>query len=145
MNKGVYCLVLQNSPCSVNIGALGTLDFCGGWHVYVGSARGPGGLLRVARHIRYSRHPGDMQRWHIDYILAHPAFSLVSAICASSDDDFECRLAGLIEALPVAGFGCSDCRCQSHLFYYDHAPEQDVVAVFEDLDLCVTIKNIKMS
>ncbi|KQC08362.1 MAG: hypothetical protein APR55_11780 [Methanolinea sp. SDB] len=124
---------------------MGTLDFCGGWHVYVGSARGPGGLLRVARHIRYSRQPGDTQRWHIDYILAHPAFSLVSAVCAPTDDDMECRLARLMPALPVTRFGCSDCRCQSHLFFFDHPPEQDVLAACEKLDLGVTIKNIKMS
>jgi len=145
MDKGVYCLILENSPCRLKVGALGTLDFSGGWHVYVGSARGPGGLLRVVRHIRYSRHPGRMPRWHIDYILAHPAFSLVSALCASTERNMECPLAGLMPGLPVTGFGCSDCRCQSHLFYFDYSPERDVSAVFENLELGVSIKNIKKS
>jgi Uri superfamily endonuclease len=145
MDKGVYCLILENSPCRVKVGALGTLDFSGGWHVYVGSAGGAGGLLRVVRHIRYSRHPYHKPRWHIDYILAHPAFSLVSVLCAPSERDMECRLAGRMPAVPVAGFGCSDCKCISHLFYFDHPPEQDVSAVFENLEVGVSIKNIKKS
>ena len=145
MDKGVYCLVLENAPCRVKVGALGFVNFSGGWHVYVGSAGGSGGLLRVIRHIRYSRHPTHMPRWHIDYLLAHPAFSLASVLCAPSEQDMECRLAGEMPGVPVSGFGCSDCRCQSHLFFFDHQPEHDLSAVFENLELGVSIKNIKKS
>lgn len=145
MDKGVYCLVLENSPRRVRVGALGTLEFSDGWHVYVGSARGPGGLLRVARHIRYSQNPSRAPRWHIDYILANPAFDPVLALCASTNCDMECRLAEAMPALPVPGFGCSDCRCPSHLFYFDHHPKPDLLAVFEKLELGVSIKNIKKS
>ena len=51
MEKGVYCLVLFHGSCTIRVGALGDLAFPGGWHVYTGSAQGPGGLKRVRRHI----------------------------------------------------------------------------------------------
>lgn len=51
MDKGVYCLVFHNPACTVRIGALGEIAFRKGWHIYVGSALGSGGLKRLGRHI----------------------------------------------------------------------------------------------
>lgn len=143
MYKGVYCLIMDNDACTINIGALGRVSFRRGWHVYIGSAGGPGGLLRVRRHIRYSRNAERPPRWHIDYLLSDPRFNLVAAVCARSGTDMECRLASSLSAPFISRFGSSDCSCQSHLFYYDHCPEVDVAGAFESLGLVVIIQNIK--
>jgi len=40
----------------------------------------------------------------------------------------ECRLAEKIRcmygAIPTIGFGCSDCKCESHLYYFREKPEK---------------------
>lgn len=143
MDKGVYCLIMANDACTINIGALGSVSFRRGWHVYVGSACGPGGLLRVRRHIRYSRNAGHPPRWHVDYLLSDPHFNPVTALCARSGNDMECRLASSLSAPLISRFGSSDCSCPSHLFYYYHYPEGDVARAFENLGLVVIIQNIK--
>ncbi len=56
MDKGIYCLVLKNPACTVRVGALGPLPFAAGWHCYIGSALGPGGLVRLERHTRLAEH-----------------------------------------------------------------------------------------
>ena len=117
MEKGVYCLVLANVPARARIGALGTLPFQGGWHVYAGSALGPGGLARVTRHITFSRERPRTRHWHIDYLLGNPSFTLTAVICGITREPMECRLAGGLPGEPVPGFGCCDCHCKSHLFY----------------------------
>jgi Uri superfamily endonuclease len=121
MDKGIYCLVLSTPGARIRVGALGDLSFQSGWYVYVGSALGPGGLSRASRHIRFSRSPGT-PRWHIDYLLATPAFALVSVICAWTAERAECLLAGALKGRGIPGFGCSDCSCASHLLYYASDP-----------------------
>ena len=49
----------------VAVGRLGTHLFLRGWYIYVGSARGPGGVAaRVGHHLRCQKRP----RWHLDYL-----------------------------------------------------------------------------
>jgi len=55
--------------------------------------------------------------WHLDRFRPHTRF--VEALAIRSSDRLECRLAGAIEEIAgwsIPGFGCSDCRCESHLF-----------------------------
>ena len=122
MEKGVYCLVLFNDPCTIRVGALGYLTFPGGWHVYTGSAQGSGGLKRVQRHIRLAASRKKTERWHIDYLLGNEEMTLLSVICAYVAWPAECALANAIGGIPVRGFGCSDCHCLSHLFYFKSDP-----------------------
>ncbi|HUU74535.1 MAG TPA: GIY-YIG nuclease family protein [Methanoregulaceae archaeon] len=143
MNRGIYCLILENASCTLTVGALGPVSFRQGWHVYVGSAGGPGGLLRVARHIRYSGIAAHSPRWHIDYLLSNSHFHLVSAVCAYSGSDMECRLAESIRAPSIFHFGSSDCSCPSHLFYYEDFPEEKIIEAYEKMGLFVIIQNIK--
>jgi len=121
MHKGIYCLVLSTPGVRIRVGALGELFFQSGWYVYVGSALGPGGLSRALRHIRFSRSPGA-PRWHIDYLLASPAFVLGTVICARTTERTECLLTGALRGRIIPGFGCSDCSCASHLFHYASDP-----------------------
>jgi Uri superfamily endonuclease len=145
MYKGVYCLILKNKASIVKTGALGEIRYRDGWHVYVGSALGPGGLIRVARHIRCSHGMLNKPRWHIDYLLAHPLFEMTHAVCARTDDDFECRIAGRLTGDPVRGFGSSDCTCKSHLFFFPVQPLDHVISSLEDSGLYAIITTLKNS
>ena len=142
MEKGIYCLVLFNGPCTIRVGALGDLAFPGGWHVYTGSAQGPGGLKRVHRHIGIAASCKRTKRWHIDYLLGDKGFTLLSALCARTSLPLECELANAIGGVPVRGFGCSDCRCDSHLFYFDTDPVSMIMDAMVSIGLDPIIATI---
>lgn len=141
MDKGVYCLLFRNRPGEIRVGSLGTVSFAGGWHCYVGSALGSGGLARAERHVRLSRQRDRSPRWHVDYLLLDHGFTLSAVVSASTSRRVECDLARLIGECPVFGFGCSDCRCRSHLFWRSENPEEEVTAAFRALGLACRYQN----
>jgi sugar fermentation stimulation protein A len=115
-------LILLELPQSrrVETGALGTLDFKKGWYVYSGSAR-QHLSARIRRHLRKE---GKKKHWHLDYLT--PYALRLQALPIASRRNLECALAAELETLggiPVKGFGSSDCRCASHLFYFSAPPE----------------------
>lgn len=122
-DPGTYVLILRSEmTASVAAGRWGQLEIVPGYYAYVGSALGPGGLLaRVSRHGR----PGKKMHWHIDYLRRHTR--LVSVWYCHSRSRLEHEWAGLISGFakttPIAGFGCSDCACRSHLFYSAEMPD----------------------
>lgn len=142
MEKGVYCLVLFHGPCTIQVGALGYLAFPRGWHVYTGSAQGPGGLKRVQRHSRIAASRRQTNRWHIDYLLGNERVTLLSVICARTTLPVECKLANAIGGIPVRGFGCSDCHCGSHLFYFDTDPVNSIMGAVVSIGLDPVIATI---
>jgi Uri superfamily endonuclease len=142
MGKGVYCLILFHGPCTIRVGALGDLAFPGGWHVYTGSAQGPGGLKRVRRHIGLVSSGKQTRRWHIDYLLGDEHVTLFSALCARTALPLECELADAIGGVPVRGFGCSDCHCSSHLFYFDSDPVTAIINAMVSIGLDPVIATI---
>ena len=118
----------MNSPCTyqlhirlsssitIQIGALGSFRFPPGRYLYTGSAR-----RNIEARIR--RHCSDRKKlhWHIDYLLHHPAASVVSVTRSRTP---ECELnQGVTGEVPVPGFGASDCSngCTSHLKLIDPA------------------------
>ncbi len=119
---GTYLLLLRlEEDREIIIGRLGSLFFPRGHYLYVGSARGAGGLkARLARHRRGTKYP----RWHIDYLRCHA--NLVEIWAVESDQRLEClwaqQLAQLSPARPIPHFGSSDCRCPSHLFHFREKP-----------------------
>ena len=135
LKKGVYCLLLQNDPCNLRVGSLGTIAFRGGWHLYVGSALGPGGFSRVERHHLLASRKDRKPRWHIDALLLSPAFTLAGACCGATSLSLECDLARAVGGESVPGFGCSDCCCASHLFYRHGYPGPEVMGAFQSLGL----------
>lgn len=143
MTKGCYCLIFRNPDAVIRVGALGLLAFRAGWHVYVGSARGSGGLARVDRHIRLAGRTGGSPHWHVDYLLLDPRFQLRYAVTAETDLDLECAYAGALGGRAVEGFGCSDCRCISHLFHFEDDPLSDVVAAGSSLGIPPGRQSIK--
>ena len=119
--RGTYCLCISlRRGLELEIGALGMIGFDQGLYVYVGSALN-GLEARVRRHIRTSRGDFKATHWHIDYLLREPEVEIGGVYVLLSDLRVECRIAEEIKKLgtSVKGFGCSDCRCESHLFRVD--------------------------
>jgi sugar fermentation stimulation protein A len=117
---GVYGLVLRcDAARRLRVGALGTVTLQPGFYCYVGSARA-GLRARLARHLRTR---GKRAHWHVDYVRrrTRPIALLVWA----REEAHECALSDAVAALAggsVAGFGCSDCACTSHLHYFRADP-----------------------
>lgn len=139
---GTYILVLLLAqPTRAVVGALGALDLKSGYYLYVGSAlNGLAGRLR-----RHSRTDSKHLYWHIDYLRAHA--TLVEVWWTLSTERLECDWAAALRRLPgepepVAGFGASDCRCSSHLFYLVDRPScNDFADQQLNQDIASTNKN----
>ncbi len=114
MTRGVYVLVISvGKNISIQIGALGVRNLKKGLYAYVGSAQG-----NLERRIR--RHVGRVKRkfWHIDYLLASGAVQVTDVFTKERGREEECMIAKELcaRAVPIEGFGSSDCKCTSHLF-----------------------------
>lgn len=121
-DQGTYVLVLRtDAEAAVQVGRWGVLTIQPGYYLYVGSAFGSGGVrARVARHCRQSKS----KHWHIDYLRE---MAIVESVWYSHRQTrLEHRWAKVLakwgNAGPIPGFGCSDCSCDSHLFYFRKAP-----------------------
>jgi Uri superfamily endonuclease len=114
---GTYTLVIAfPQTARIEVGALGEITFQPGWYAYVGSANGSGGFARIDRHRELATGERDVSHWHVDYLLGHPDAS-IDAVERTAGVDAECAIAASVEGDPVSEFGCSDCGCNSHLFY----------------------------
>ncbi len=121
-NSGSYIIVFKlNERQIIQVGKLGMFTFPSGFYIYTGS-----GLRnlkqRIARHLRKEKS----LKWHIDYlsVRCEPVWYYM----IEDGINHECKLSHYISRLnnfssPVKGFGSSDCKCNSHLFYTDS--EQD--------------------
>jgi Uri superfamily endonuclease len=117
-SRGVYCLCIGiRGDLNVRVGALGTIYFPDGRYIYVGSALN-GLEARVRRHLRMSRGIYTAIHWHVDYLLSQPEAIVEKVYALKTAERLECAIAGSVSERgePVKGFGCSDCRCESHLF-----------------------------
>ena len=119
---GTYALVLRCATrTSVQVGRWGRLNVRRGYYVYVGSAFGPGGVLaRVSRHCRLVKS----KHWHFDYL--RESGEIVSIWfhhgATRHEHEWASVLVKLEGSLPITGFGCSDCHCDSHLFFFSIEP-----------------------
>ncbi len=116
---GSYLLVIElHQSVSLSPGSLPHSRFARGFYVYVGSAMN-NLQSRINRHLRRQK----TQHWHIDYLT--PLASKIRAIPFRSARRLECALARKLESLSehsCRGFGSSDCRCDSHLFFFEKPP-----------------------
>ena len=111
--KGSYVLLIElPEEQTIAIGGLRDVHFLRGCYAYVGSAMG-GVKSRVSRHLRRDKKP----HWHIDYLLEKA--SVVDISVCQSEDRVECTIAQALGSQfdSIPGFGSSDCRCRSHLFF----------------------------
>jgi Uri superfamily endonuclease len=145
MDKGVYCLAFSGPGCTVRVGALGEIAFLGGWHIYVGSALGSGGLARLDRHIALAKYRDKRPKWHVDYLSRSGSFALRYTVHAVTPERLECPIARSLGAMggDVPGFGSSDCGCPSHLFYRVQDPAEEIGLVFCSLGLAPVTTIIK--
>lgn len=130
--SGAYILWIDlDRPLTLALPRLGSPVLRPGRYAYCGSARGPGGIrARVARHLRSVTSPARKAHWHVDRLTA--AGHIVAALVAPGGN--ECALMDTLlardgAAVPVPGFGSSDCRrCAAHLVAFGGAPSLEAVA-----------------
>lgn len=120
---GAYVLLFHAArPLAFRAGALGAVELPPGWLMYVGSARGPGGLAaRVGRHLSGGGRP----RWHVDFLVRAlpPREAWFAAVAAPREAAWTRAVAGLPGVAPVApGFGASDSGARTHLFHARRRP-----------------------
>ena len=118
--KGCYCLIIHlNDEKTIKIGKkLGKITFKEGYYVYVGSAMN-------SLSSRITRHLSDEKKlhWHVDYLLKNS--EITDVIYNESTQKIECDLSHHLAAKAngIEGFGCSDCKCESHLYYFKNRKE----------------------
>ena len=122
MMKGSYILLIKlKENKTIKVGKLGKLFFKKGFYVYIGSAMNNLDK-RINRHISKDKK----FHWHIDYFLQNA--EILEAYFKENTIKEECKLANMfkekLEEIP--GFGCSDCKCTSHLFYWKKVDIQDL-------------------
>ncbi|MFW9875593.1 MAG: DUF123 domain-containing protein [Candidatus Thorarchaeota archaeon] len=127
--KGSYIIVIQ-IPETVEtvIGALGNILFEEGFYFYIGSAMGSYGSNtlenRVKRHISTSNN--RTIHWHIDYLLNYESSRIIKIYLIPSLYRLECIIAEEIMDISddiIEDFGSSDCKCKSHLYYFQQLEE----------------------
>jgi Uri superfamily endonuclease len=114
---GVYCLIINlKEKSGIQIGRKRKIVFQEGCYVYVGSA-----LNSLTARIK--RHLSDEKKlhWHIDYLLKNSDSEIVDVIFTLTTERLECKVAQIIseKVFGISGFGSSDCKCPSHLFYFE--------------------------
>lgn len=111
--KGSYALLIELPESKeISVGKLGLIAFPRGFYAYVGSALN-GIEPRIGYHLRKNKKP----RWHIDYLLEQASIKRI--VLYESEDRVECLLAQALstEFPSISGFGSSDCKCSSHLYF----------------------------
>jgi len=116
--KGTYCLLINlNQNQTLKIGKKGEIQFKKGFYIYVGSALNSleG---RIKRHLRLNKK----MHWHVDYLLDSPNTQVTEVFYSDDGVKHECELAAQIapKGEEIKGFGCSDCNCPAHLFYFQN-------------------------
>ncbi|MAG14018.1 MAG: DNA/RNA nuclease SfsA [Spirochaetales bacterium] len=118
-NSGIYLLTVRlETPQIISTGAKGNIRYNQGFYIYVGSAL-QGLTHRIRRHMRKKKP----LRWHIDYLTTRA--DSVKGFPIYTRSGLECELAlAISRVIPhrVLGFGCSDCNCDSHLFFSEGDP-----------------------
>ena len=112
--KGIYILtIVLSKSASIKIGALGEIDFEKGTYAYVGSAQN-NLEKRVQRHFKKDKK----LRWHIDYLTTSKYAKVENVFYKIAPKKEECKTAEYFAKtqISIKNFGCSDCKCKSHLF-----------------------------
>lgn len=110
--KGVYLAFFRlRESETIEIGALGEIEFEPGMYIYAGSAQN-------SVESRLERHFSSPENsfWHIDYFSEEA--EAVDYFVLPEGPEYECVMASVLAEVgePVQDFGCSDCDCDSHLF-----------------------------
>jgi Uri superfamily endonuclease len=134
--KGCYILIIKlKQEKTIQIGRLGKIHFKKGFYLYVGSALN-GLKQRIDRHLRKEKK----KHWHIDYLLDFA--DVIDVLFKESENKIECSIATILEKqlTSIHGFGCSDCRCSSHLFFGSY---EKIIKVTKDFQMVQYKEKIK--
>lgn len=128
--KGCYCLIIElKKDKNLKIGKKLKTEFKKGHYVYIGSAMN-NLESRVKRHLSKSK----ILHWHIDYLLKH---SKIVEVVYNLDKKVECELSNELSKNRdyIQDFGCSDCECNSHLYYFKNKKEaiEDVINAYNSI------------
>lgn len=134
LGPSTYLLLLVlRETVGLQAGSLGEVMLEPGVYGYAGSAK-RAAAARLGRHFRRCKP----QRWHVDYLTAHPDTEVRAAIVWPSSLLTECHVVGRLlsrrtSIVPVAGFGASDCTqgCPAHLIRL--ASDASTAEILEDL------------
>ncbi len=112
-NSGIYLIEgFLDKNKNINIGKKENILFPKGWYLYVGSGKN---CLKE----RIKRHFSQKKKnfWHMDFLSKH--LKNLKSFPIYSSRNFECKLAFEFYKIfkIINGFGSSDCKCKSHLFY----------------------------
>lgn len=129
-DSGCYQILMHlDKSRKIRVGRLGLFDFPAGWYVYTGSALG-GLSARIQRHFKKEKR----LHWHIDYLLEHAricgvkkCLTRIRKECSLNARIFTHRKAKIV----VKKFGSTDCRCETHLAFFDKKPDLD----FENISI----------
>ncbi|MFC2020901.1 DUF123 domain-containing protein [Chloroflexota bacterium] len=128
-SKGSYVLLIRiPEEQTITIGGLDTIRFPAGDYAYVGSALN-GLKSRLNRHLRKDKK----LHWHIDYLRQRA--TICNIIICETEDRVECTIAQALSRQFdfISGFGASDCKCPSHLFFTAEEMEQEIMATLKPL------------
>ena len=129
--KGSYTLLIQlPEQQTIAIGSSKAIYFSSGYYAYVGSAMG-GFKSRLNRHLRSNKKP----HWHIDYLLEKASISGI--ILCETKGRIECAIAQALSCQfdSIPGFGSSDCKCRSHLFFDTDKMQPPIMVILSSLSL----------
>ena len=131
--KGSYILLIElREEQTIAIGSLKGIHFPSGGYAYVGSAMG-GFKTRLERHLKREKKV----HWHIDYLLSMATINDI--ILCQTQDRAECAIAQALsrQFAYVPGFGSSDCKCHSHLFFVtgDGGMKSQVMSIINHLGI----------
>ena len=133
--KGCYCLTIHlKNAKKIKVGKLGMINFKKGYYVYVGSAMN-------SLESRLKRHLSEDKKlhWHIDYLLKKAE---ITCIIYNENKKVECELSQFLKTKTdgVKNFGCSDCECESHLYYFKN--RNDAIESVENAYKSIAIVNV---
>ncbi len=111
--KGSYILLIKlNDEKLIQVGKLGKIFFEKGYYAYIGSA-----LNNLEKRIQRHLKEDKKIHWHIDYFLKNG--KITDVFYKENIFREECSIADKFKEIFtfIPHFGCSDCKCKSHLFY----------------------------
>jgi Uri superfamily endonuclease len=137
-SPGTYALTMKLAKSAeITVGKLGTFTFHPGYYIYTGSAFGPGGLqARVGRHLQKNKK----LKWHIDYLREYMEITDIqfAEFAKNQECEWSAKFAENGGVFPAKGLGSSDCRCFSHLIYFN----EDLYRI-QKISECTFIKGRK--
>ncbi len=118
--KGAYILILYLSKDTIIKTKAKEFYLKKGYYAYVGSAMN--GMKRVLRHLKKNKK----KHWHIDYLTE--VAEIKHIILIPSERKIEKEISLLISKIgkAIEGFGASDLKIKSNLYYFKENPFEKI-------------------